>query len=300
MTTATIVPDLYPSRVDQIASIRERIDPVVHGHNDGPLGPEQLDDFDRLGFIQVPGVLSQDEVRAVIEELADFTSRAEVRSDDRTIVEPTSDGVRSVFEVHRINDVIARLATDERIAGVARQVLGSDVYIHQSRVNFKPAFKGKEFQWHSDFETWHTEDGMPRMRAISISISLTENFTYNGPLMLIPGSHRSYVTCVGETPEDNYKSSLKAQQLGSPDPASLTRLLDDAGGEITECTGKPGGITAFDCNAMHGSNSNISPVPRSNVFIVYNSVENTLVEPFSAPYRRPEFIAARDFTPVGS
>jgi ectoine hydroxylase len=50
---------------------------------------------------------------------------------------------------------------------------------------------------------------------------------------------------------------------------------------------------------MHGSNSNISPVPRSNVFVVYNSVENTLVEPFAAPSRRPEFIAARDFTPIG-
>lgn len=299
MTTATTVPDLYPSRIDQVASIRERIDPVVHGRNDGPLGAEQLDGFHRRGFIQVPGVLSQDEVRAIIDELVYFISKAEVRSDDRTIVEPTSDEVRSVFEVHRINDVIARLAADERIAGVARQILGGDVYIHQSRVNFKPAFKGKEFQWHSDFETWHTEDGMPRMRAISISVSLTENFTFNGPLMLIPGSHRSYVTCVGETPEDNYKNSLKAQELGSPDPASLTKLLDDAGGEITECTGPPGGITVFDCNAMHGSNSNISPVPRSNVFIVYNSVENTLVEPFSAPSRRPEFIAARDFTPVG-
>jgi ectoine hydroxylase len=27
-------------------------------------------------------------------------------------------------------------------------------------------------------------------------------------------------------------------------------------------------------------------------------VQNTLAEPFGAPSRRPEFIAARDFTPV--
>ena len=53
---------------------------------------------------------------------------------------------------------------------IAEQILGSQVYIHQSRVNLKPGFKGKEFYWHSDFETWHIEDGMPRMRALSCSI----------------------------------------------------------------------------------------------------------------------------------
>ena len=300
MTNATIVPDLYPSRIEPVPGRRDRVDPVVHGSSGGPLSAEQVAEYESQGFLQVPAVLSRGEVDYILQELARFTSRPEVRADQRTVVEPASDEVRSVFEVHRSNQVLARLAGDERIAGIGRQILDSDVYIHQSRVNFKPAFKGKEFAWHSDFETWHTEDGMPRMRALSISVSLTYNYTFNGPLMLIPGSHRRYVTCVGETPDENYLNSLKAQEIGTPDPASLVRLLKEADGRIVECTGEPGGITVFDCNTMHGSNSNISPVPRSNVFLVYNSVENTLVEPFSAPSRRPEFIAARDFTPVGS
>jgi ectoine hydroxylase len=152
----------------------------------------------------VPDVLSREEVDAILGELAEFTGRPEVKDDHRTVVEPASDEVRSLFEIHRTNRVLARLIADPRIAGIARQLLGSEVYVHQSRVNFKPAFKGKEFSWHSDFETWHTEDGMPRMRALSISVSLTHNYTFNGPLMLIPGSHRRYVTCVGETPEDNF------------------------------------------------------------------------------------------------
>ena len=52
-------------------------------------------------------------------------------------------------------------------------------------------------------------------------------------------------------------------------------------------TGKAGSATWFDCNCMHGSGDNITPYPRSNVFIVFNSVENTAVEPFAAPVRRP-------------
>src|SRR3546814_3200003 len=59
---------------------------------------------------------------------------------------------------------LRRLAADERLAGVARFLLDDTVYIHQSRLNYKPGFQGKEFYWHSDFETWHVEDGMPRMR----------------------------------------------------------------------------------------------------------------------------------------
>jgi ectoine hydroxylase len=300
MTNATIVTDLYPSRIEPAPGLRDRVDPVVHGRSPGPLSTDQVAKYESGGFLQVPGVLSRSEVDDILEELARFTSQPEVRADRRTVVEPASDEVRSVFEVHRSNQMLARLAADDRIAGIARQILDSDVYVHQSRVNFKPAFKGKEFAWHSDFETWHTEDGMPRMRALSISVSLTHNYTFNGPLMLIPGSQNRYVTCVGETPDENYLSSLKAQEIGTPDPDSLVRLLREADGRIAECTGEPGGITVFDCNTMHGSNSNISPVPRSNVFLVYNSVENTLVEPFSARSRRPEFIAARDFTPVGT
>src|SRR3546814_8501331 len=86
---------------------------------------------------------------------------------------------------------MARLAADDRLAGVARFLLGDDVYVHQSRLNYKPGFVGKEFYWHSDFETWHVEDGMPQMRALSMSILLAPNTVLNGPLMIIPGSHRT-------------------------------------------------------------------------------------------------------------
>jgi ectoine hydroxylase len=49
---------------------------------------------------------------------------------------------------------------------------------------------------------------------------------------------------------------------------------------------------------MHGSNSNITPLPRSNVFYVYNAVSNHLLAPFGGMARRPEFVASTDFTPV--
>ncbi|MEX1271514.1 MAG: phytanoyl-CoA dioxygenase family protein, partial [Acidimicrobiia bacterium] len=55
-----------------------------------------------------------------------------------------------------------------------------------------------------------------------------------------------------------------------------------------------GSVLFFDCNIMHGSPNNISPLPRTNGFLVYNSVENAAVEPFGTDEARPEHIATRE------
>jgi ectoine hydroxylase len=133
------------------------------------------------------------------------------------------------------------------------------------------------------------------MRALSASILLTENYEHNGPLMLMPGSHHTYITGSGLTPENNYQQSLRDQEVGVPDQAALTALADKHG--IRQFTGRPGDAIFFDCNLMHGSNGNITPHPRSNLFFVYNSIHNALDEPYGVAQRRPEFLAARDFTP---
>ncbi|OZT78908.1 ectoine hydroxylase, partial [Marinococcus halophilus] len=140
------------------------------------------------------------------------------------------------------------------------------------------------------------EDGMPDMRALSCSIILTDNYEFNGPLMLIPGSQKWYVSCPGTTPEDNFKQSLKKQETGVPDNESMEWLTEQAGGQIDRATGPAGSVLFFDCNTMHGSAGNISPYPRSNVFFVFNSVENKLVDPFSGQEPRPEFLANRQDT----
>ncbi|MEJ3656842.1 ectoine hydroxylase [Actinomycetes bacterium KLBMP 9759] len=288
--------DRYPTRVADRPSLIERTEPTVWGSTSGPLSADELAAHDRDGFVTVPQLLTPDEVAVYSAELDRLACDPAVRADERTIVEKTSQQVRSIFEVHKLSAAVAALVADERVAGRARQILGSDVYVHQSRINYKPGFGGGGFYWHSDFETWHAEDGMPAPRAVSISIALTENFAHNGCLMIMPGSHRTFVACVGETPADHYKESLREQEIGTPDPESLTTLADRHG--IAMLTGPAGSATLFDSNCMHGSGSNITPYPRSNIFVVFNSVENGLVDPFAAPTPRPPYIAEREINPV--
>jgi ectoine hydroxylase len=290
--------DRYPTRLADRPATVERTDPVVWGgqHSPGPMSADELAAHDRDGFVTVPDLLTPDEVARFAAELDRLAADPQVLADDRAIVEKTSRQVRSIFEVHRISEAVAALVADERVAGRARHILGSNVYVHQSRINYKPGFGGGGFYWHSDFETWHAEDGMPAPRAVSISIALTDNHPYNGCLMIMPGSHRTFVSCVGQTPADHYKESLREQEIGTPDEESL-RLLADRHG-IAMVTGRAGSATLFDSNCMHGSSNNITPYPRSNIFIVFNSVENALQQPFAAPAPRPSYIAARDVTPI--
>ncbi|WP_331733380.1 ectoine hydroxylase (plasmid) [Streptomyces sp. NBC_00080] len=283
--------DLYPTRGAAEVTTPRR-DPVLWGEPSA-----ELSDFERDGFLTVDELLTRTEVLTYRAELKRLIADPAVRNDERAVIETSSQEIRSIFEVHRISEVFARLVRDPRVVDTARRILGSDVYVHQSRVNVKPGFGAGGFYWHSDFETWHAEDGLPRMRTVSVSIALTENRDTNGSLMIMPGSHRTFLGCAGATPKDNYKRSLRMQEAGTPSAPALTEMALEHG--IKLFTGSAGSATWFDCNCMHGSGDNITPYPRSNVFIVFNSVENQPVEPFAAPVRRPEFIAARDFLPVG-
>ncbi len=293
-----MISDMYPSRTGESATMTVRQDPVLWSRQagtaepEGPLSADKLDQFDQQGFLFLPAVFSTNEVHELLLELARLGEQPDLRASPECIIEPRSQAVRSIFNVHRRSQVFARLVADARLSAAAAQILGSPLYVHQSRVNFKPGFHGEEFYWHSDFETWHVEDGMPRMRAISFSLLLTANNQFNGPLMVVPGSHRQFVACVGRTPAEHFRQSLRKQEYGVPDDESLTTLITTGG--IEAPCGPAGSLLIFDCNLMHGSAGNLSPWPRSNVFIVFNHVDNRLVDPFCGLPPRPDYIATRN------
>lgn len=289
-TEAGTPEDLYPSRVAAEPRLLERRDPVLWG-DPGHLPAVQRRSLEANGFLVLERMFHGGELEDLQREARSLRDSPELAGREEVITERSGTEVRSIFAPHRLSERIERLSRDPRILSIVEEILGSPAYVFQARINYKPGFRGKEFYWHSDFETWHVEDGMPRMRAVSCSISLTDNVESNGPLMLIPGSHRHFLSCVGETPENHYRKSLKKQEYGVPDEASLATLAEEGG--IFTAKGPAGSVTFFDCNTMHGSNSNISPWPRSNVFLVYNSVENPLVEPFCGLDPRPDFIANR-------
>lgn len=294
----SLAEDLYPSRIKNAPEVLPRVDEVVHSRWSAaaPISKAQTEAFERDGFLLLKDVFSRHEVAMLQQEARRLQSAPPEIDFETVITEPKSNAVRSVFKIHEQSAVFKRVAADVRLADVARFLLGDEVYIHQSRLNYKPGFRGKDFYWHSDFETWHVEDGMPRMRALSMSILLNENTALNGPTLFVPGSHRQFIACVGETPEEHYKQSLKKQEFGVPDEAIVNGLVAENG--IASSIGPAGSVVIFDCNTLHGSNSNITPFSRSNAFFVFNADSNRLRAPFSGQAPRPDFVAARAGAPI--
>ena len=292
------IEDHYPSRLEVEASPYERLDPVLYtrpgnpDRDNGPLSEAQLREYEENGFLFFESFFDESDMNLFLEDLNGYGKDDDLKNREQVIIEPYADEVRSIFGIHQISERFDRLTRNPELLAIAKQILGSEVYIHQSRINDKPGFKGTGFNWHSDFETWHTEDGMPRMRCFSLSILLTENNEFNGPLMLIPGSHKWFIPTRGKTPQENWKESLKVQTIGVPEPDRLKSMTDNGG--LVAPKGPPGSMIIFECNTLHASANNLSPWPRSNLFFVYNSVENRLEAPYCGNRPRPEFIATRE------
>lgn len=290
--------DLYPSRTNE-EKILLRVDPTVYSNEmigEHSLDEKQLKYYEENGFIVFPNMFSKDEVNEFKEELKNLEKDSSLRQQEEFISEPDSNQLRTIFNQHLFSRVYKKLSKDKRILDKVQQILGSDVYIHHGRVNIKRAYNGKSFPWHSDFETWHSEDGMPNCRCLSAWVMLTDNTQFNGPLYLLKGSHKKFVSCQGQTPKDNYKKSLKKQEYGVPSVGAIREISSNE--DMYAALGNAGTLVIHDGNIIHGSPDNISMSDRTNAFFVFNSVENTPVEPFAAKQKRANFLSLKDYTPI--
>ena len=150
------------------------------------LGREQIRRFEQDGYLFFPGRFTRQETGVLVEEVP----RLYAQQRPENVREKGSNAVRTNFAAHMYSYPFAKLARHPRMVEPVVQLFGEDVYMHQFKINGKMAFDGDVWQWHQDYGTWKNDDLMPEARAMNIAIFLDEVNEFNGPLMLIPGSHR--------------------------------------------------------------------------------------------------------------
>ena len=204
--------------------------------------------------------------------------------------------VRSYYGAHQVNEVYKKISCIKKLVGPAQQILESEIYIHQSKINFKKAMKGNWWEWHQDYPYWKIEDGMTSPRAVSVMLYLDDVTEFNGPLLVVSGSHKHGVVSF----ED--KNSGKNEQEASWTGANLKYTISQsilkeafAKNKIVSTTAKAGSALFFHGNTFHASNCNLSPFDRKIYIITYNSVENAVVGGKSV---RPDFLSARNRDPL--
>ena len=136
--------DFYPTRDDFVPDMFPRQEPVIHGtdlqQEQGPLSGDQLSQFDRDGFLWLEGFFPEQAVSPFLEELKEMAKREDVRDRKQVVMDEERRAIRSVFAMHELSAAFDRMTRDPRLLDMVRQILGSEVYIHQSRINSKAGF----------------------------------------------------------------------------------------------------------------------------------------------------------------
>jgi ectoine hydroxylase len=139
--------------------------------------PEQLDhgqwaSYQRNGFLFLPDFLPPPEVRYLMDDARRVAAELSRVAPGEVRRGPDPGQVDPVFRIHEHSPRAACLVENLQLVAIAEAILGGPVYVHQSHLDFHPEPRRKPQSWRADFEVWHAEDGMPRMRALTCLILL--------------------------------------------------------------------------------------------------------------------------------
>ena len=242
---------------------------------------EQLEQFDRDGYLFFPSLFTPQEIAVLTDEVPALYAQRRPGN----VREKTGDVVRTNFAAHMYSAPFARLARHPRMVQPVTQLFGEDVYMHQFKINGKAAFDGDVWQWHQDYGTWRADDQMPEARAMNVAIFLDEVNEFNGPLMFIPGSHKLGVL------DADHDTSTTSYPLWVINSKTITALVERGG--IVAPKGPAGSMILFHGCLVHASTSNLSPWNRVSVYLSLCAVSNHIRR-----FKRPGYIAHRDFAPI--
>ena len=245
------------------------------------LTPEQIAAYEEDGHVFVPELLPCERAEAALDAalpLFDLDRPEVIRERDEVTV-------RSLMNVHRFCPAIDTLVRHPSLIGPVEQLLGSPAYIFQCILNLKRPFTGDVWQWHQDLPTYLHDDGVPGDRMVNVLVFLEEVSSLNGPLMIIPGSHRS---AAHHREVDSTTTSYPIRAL---DHETVGTLARERG--IVAPQGPPGSAIFAHTNCIHASGPNMSPWGRAVISLTLNSIENR-----HTGSRRPDWVVMDDYRPV--
>ena len=166
-------------------------------------------------------------------------------------------------EILRLNNpqnrhkIFYELSRNKNIISIVKKLLGGSVRFHLGKLNFKlpNKKKGSEIGWHQDWAFYpHTNDNV-----LALGLMLNDVTIDNGPLMVIPESHKGPVLshnnngvfCGAINPDDKDFDINKAITL----------------------TGKARSMTIHHARTLHGSAPNNSDKDRLMLFYECNSAD---------------------------
>ena len=221
-----------------------------------------IETYHRTGYLVVPDVLDADilaRVRAALDKLVADAAMVATHTDVYDL-EPghtqEAPKVRRIKFPDRHTPVFWELANYRPMIAILERVLGpSGVRLQSSKINLKAPHYGSPVEWHQDWAFYpHTNDDM-----LAVGVMLDDAFLENGPLMVVPGSHKG--------PTWNHHSN--GVFCGAMDPTRKEVDFESA----VPLTGKAGSMSFHHVRMVHGSAQNVSDKPRRLLLYEFSAAD---------------------------
>ncbi|MEM7571966.1 MAG: phytanoyl-CoA dioxygenase family protein [Bacteroidota bacterium] len=246
------------------------------------LNTDQVNQFNRDGYLLLERYLSEHSVQLLVDELPILFTQdsAEVYKQEN------SEAIRTVFAPEKFSPIYEQATRLASIVEPIKQLLQEEVYLFQSKFNTKVALARGSWDWHQDFTFWQ-DDGMPAARAITAAIYLQEVTEFSGAMVVIPGSHQlGTVATRLENPDGVHSEDLKYVISR----AEIQHAAEQCGG-MRSTKGPQGSVLFFHSNLLHASAQNLHHQNRDLLMLTYNPVSNAC-RMVATP--RPSYMVKRD------
>jgi ectoine hydroxylase len=166
--------------------------------------------------------------------------------------------LRLAFGLHRMSRLIGDMAATRQWVKVARDYLGGEIYLFQSKLTVNAAKVGEGWPWHQDVWKWQRRDGLLGAGLLTVVLFLDQVGAESGGLSLVPRTHHDFLPWVGDRLELDQNAVSRALQVA---PA------------VTPA-GPGGSVILFDGRIVHGSQANRSDSIRRLLYFTYNLCTN--------------------------
>ena len=180
---------------------------------DHELDTAQKEHYQREGWLVVPEVLGADdlvEIDEVIREViatAISTGEAERQLETEPGDTGPSPALRRIIQPYERHVGFQSVANDPRIIDRVESLIGPDLELHHSKLNWKPAHVGSPVEWHQDLSYYpHSNDSV-----LAVLIYLDSATEANGCLQVLPRQHKEYLD--HQTPNGEFAGRLPDQVI---------------------------------------------------------------------------------------
>ncbi len=241
--------------------------------------------YEATGFILLDAHLSEDALPDY-QQLSAGSGEYFFEKDNQT--------VRSIYGIHEGAYFREWIKKQSWLGQMLKQIIGTDVYIHQSKINVKNTDSSSVWPFHRDFPFWHVFDHIPQNSMVNVVIYLDDVFNGSGELQLIPASHLEFLPKEQNNTSQKYslEGSASSDLLFSFTEEELTYFEKKYG---TNCTfGKKGSVLFFNPDVIHGSGASETDFSRKILILTFNSCKNLP----KAVSNRPEYLCSTNHTPI--